>query len=216
MHRQGIRSCWGKRYDRRKNEKGSSTWSAVAWYGGYTRNPKNISKKTRLRVKIVAPAAYKVVNELQGVAKSNMCMMDPVMVGACKDALGIEDKRKICFTAIITAGSQTDEYGFCNSVHLDNHDCLSRSCSDAITKLLGSVQLSLPRFERKSRYILEWVKRFGRLSVPTTCAYEFLGEFNDCSTCFLFAFFLFLSIHMALFCLRVGQHYNSMVGWFNI
>jgi hypothetical protein len=196
---------------------------------GYTRakantleGPGSIANNTYWRahfVDVQAPAAYKVINELQSVAKSNMCMMDPLVVGACKDALGIDDKRKVCSTAIVTAGSTTDGFGFCNSIHLDNHDCLSRLRVDAITKLLRSAELSLPRFERKKQYILDWVKRFGRLSVPTTCAYEFLGEFNDHST-FLFAFFLFPSIHMALllesgtalqFYAGVIQHLTSAV-----
>lgn len=163
-------------------------------------------------VDIQAPAAYKVVNELQTVAKSNMCMMDPVMVGACKDVQGVDDKRKVCTTAIVTAGSPKDGYGFCNSFHLDGNDNLHKESVTRFVAKVGSLKLSDPRFLKKKSYVLRWINKFGRLSVPTTCAYEFLGSFCDLPTIAM-AFFMFppLGIAMLLQSGSALQFYGAVV-----
>ena len=119
---------------------------------------------------VLAPQAYRIINDLQSVAKSNMCMMDPVMVGACTDALKVNEKRKICSTAIVTTGSRRDGYGFYSSIHKDDHDRLSMQSGRSLLKHLLQLILPLP-FQKKRDYIGVWLKRFGCLSVPTTCSY---------------------------------------------
>ena len=147
---------------------------------------------------VLAPQAYKLINELESVAIANMCMMDPIMVGACKDALGLSDKRKICSTAIVTTGSPTNGFGFCNSLHLDEHDKLSQEQSEELLEHLSAREAKLCGiFLYKKDYIDSWMRRFGCLSVPTTCAYEFLGSFSE-EPSLIFAFFLLPAISLAL------------------
>ena len=52
-------------------------------------------------------------------------------------------------------------------------------------------------FLAKQQYIESWVRRFGCLSVPTTCAYKSLGSFSE-EKRMVFAFFLFPAISLAL------------------
>ena len=132
--------------------------------------PGTIARNTYWRsnfVDVQAPAAYKVINELRDVAKSNMCMLDPVMVGACKDALGVKDKRNICSTAIVTAGSPTEGYGFSNSLHLDANDNIPIEMGQALGTRLKNTVLHPNCLKEKRRYVLDWIQRFGKLSVPT-------------------------------------------------
>lgn len=201
-------------------------------HSGHTRakvntleGPGTIKKNTYWRanfVDIKAPAAYKVINDLQSVAKSNMCMMDPIIVGACKDATGVDEKRNICSTAIVTAGSPTEGYGFSNSMHVDANDRVPKHMAESLVNLLRSISLSSDCLQKRRIYVMDWIRRFGCLSVPTTCAYEFLGEFGDADEfpVFLLAFFLFPPLHVALllesgtalqFYAAVVQHQTSAV-----
>jgi hypothetical protein len=146
-----------------------------------------------------------------------MCLMDPKMVGACKDALGVVDKREICDTAIATAGSPKDGYGFCNSLHNDKHDILNPLCTRYLKELLGTLYMMLPQAKKNIKYVPRWIERSSNLSVPTTCAYEFFGDFRGDT---LFAFFLFPALGIALllesrtalqFYASVVEHMNSAV-----
>lgn len=146
------------------------------------------------------PAALKLVNQLKDVAQSTMCVMDPVMVGACQGAQGIQDRRNICSKNIVTCGAPGHGYGFSNSIHLDNRDLTGRRRSlrymEEVRKYSTSV--SLPRHcEEKTSYVRKWIARFGSLSVPTTCAYEFIGSFHQQEACVM-CFFLFPAVGAAI------------------
>lgn len=146
------------------------------------------------------PAALKLVNQLKDIAQSNMCLMDPVMVGACQGAQGLKDRRNICARNIVTCGSPDHGFGFSNSVHLDNRDLLGKRRSTRYMEEVDAYAASveLPRHcEEKRLYVWKWIRRFGCLSVPTTCAYEFIGDFYKEPTCAM-CFFLFPAIGTAV------------------
>ena len=120
-------------------------------------------------------------------------------MSACKDALRVGQKTDICSTAIVTAGSSTEGYGFSNSIHVDRNDNIGLASCECLARKLSSIQMnsdSAPA--RKRRYVLGWMERFGVISVPTTCAYELTGDLTNLTERCLMAFFLFPPIQMAV------------------
>lgn len=146
------------------------------------------------------PAAMKLVNQLKEIAESNMCIMDPTMVNVCASAIGIKDKRNICMLFIVTCGAPGWGYGFANSIHFDLKDLIRRVlCDRYLKKVDASMCYALfpEHWQEKRLYIQKWIDRFGTLSVPTTCAYEFIGDFHTDPHCVM-CFFLFPAIACAI------------------
>ena len=128
-------------------------------------------------VDLMLPSAYKIVNQLLANAAGNMCMLDPVMVGACKRALGLSDRRNICCYGILTMGSALTGYSFANCPHRDATD---KFPDKLVSELVNNIAATDSGADREMvQYIRTWIERMGLLSVPTTCSYEFVGTFVD-------------------------------------
>ena len=110
------------------------------------------------------------------------------MVGACQDAQDVPERTEICSTAIVTSGSPLAGFSFSNFLHFDWNDIIpGKKCRDFLTHVARRTDIDLNDMG-KVRYIMRWMDRFGALSVPTTCNYEFVSDFAP-EPCCIFLFF---------------------------
>jgi hypothetical protein len=135
-------------------------------------------------VDVLIPAAFKFWNQLTNIAAGNAILLDGIMTAALAEAQGLKDKRMICSKGIVTCGTAASGIGFSNGSHVDVNDIIDEKITakfiDEI-KLLKQSRMSNDKAVHKEvtekiDYVLEFVRWFGKLSVPTTCNYEFVGN----------------------------------------
>lgn len=153
------------------------------------------------------PSVTRLHRELTDVAKSLAVQMDPVMVKSCAKLLGLNDARLICCKSILTMGLSNSNISFYCSFHRDSSDRI-RHVDKKLWRTLSS---------EERMYAKKWLKTFGFLSVPTTCSYEFVGQFlrnvaNEDVEVWLFMLFLDLGIAVPLLHHMVLQFAANAIG----